>query len=132
MTRNATWILKTINKSTNHMTAEELHMQLQADGHRMSLATVYNCLNKLTAEGSVRRIRIDGQPDRFDHTDKHDHLVCKKCGALADFRFSDLTSMLQSQSGEQIISYDLKVSYLCPACRRESAVISEQEPKMKA
>ncbi len=48
---------------------------------------------------------------------RHDHLVCKKCGALSDVKFEDLTKNLEHQLGEGILSYDLKVFYLCPKCR---------------
>ncbi len=118
MTHNAQLILDTINHSYDHMTAETLYMRLKEDGNHISLATVYNNLNKLCEQGLIRKVRVDGQPDRYDHTDKHDHLVCCKCGRLSDFRFSDLTSVLQEQAGEEIVSYDLQVSYVCPACRQ--------------
>ena len=49
---------------------------------------------------------------------RHDHLVCRVCGKLADICFKDLTELLQSQTDEELLSYDLQVSYICPACRR--------------
>ena len=48
---------------------------------------------------------------------RHDHLVCKKCGTFSDINFEDLTENLEKQLGEGILSYDLKVFYLCPKCR---------------
>ena len=34
--------------------------------------------------------------------------------------FSDLTASLSEQLDEPILSYDLKVSYLCPNCRKQN------------
>ncbi len=35
-------------------------------------------------------------------------------------KFEDLTGNLEKQLGEGILSYDLKVYYLCPKCREEN------------
>ena len=84
----------------------------------MALATVYNNLAKLHSEGRVRKVCVEGYPDRYDKMTRHDHLVCRVCGKLADICFKDLTELLQSQTDEELLSYDLQVSYICPACRR--------------
>ena len=63
---------------------------------------------------------MEGYPDRYDKIIKHDHLVCKKCGALSDLLLSDLTAQLQAQIPEEILSYDLKVNYICPSCRSKA------------
>lgn len=120
MTRNGKLILDIINDSGDHLTAEQIFMHLKAIAPKTVLATVYNNLNTLCDEGLIRRISIEGSPDRYDKAVKHDHLVCKKCGALSDITFADLTASLSAQLGEPILSYDLKVNYICPACRREA------------
>ena len=48
------------------------------------MATVYNHLHQLCEAGQIRRICVDGQPDRYDRMVRHDHLVCRKCGRLTD------------------------------------------------
>ena len=120
MTRNGKRILEIINHSDDHLTAEQIFLRLKQDYPKIALATVYNNLHTLCQEGLVRKVSIEGSPDRYDKTVKHDHLVCRKCGALSDIAFSDLTASLSAQLGEPIISYDLKVSYVCPACRKKA------------
>ena len=127
MTHNAQLIRDTINQSHDHMTAEAIYMQLKTEGYHISLATVYNNLNKLCEEGLIRKVCVEGQPDRYDHTGRHDHLVCCRCGRLSDFKFSDLTDILQAQTGEKILAYDLQVSYLCPECRKAEQTDSDKE-----
>ena len=118
MTRNGKLILEIINNSTDHLTAEQVFFQLRQTAPKTVLATVYNNLNSLCDEGAIRRISIEGSPDRYDKIKKHDHLVCSRCKALSDITFSDLTASLSEQLGEPILSYDLKVNYLCPNCRK--------------
>lgn len=120
MTKNAKRILDLINQSNEHMTAEQIFLELKKTESKVVLATVYNNLNTLYQEGRIRKLSLEGAPDRYDKIRRHDHLVCKKCGALSDITFSDMTRELESQLGEGILSYDLKVFYLCPKCRGKS------------
>ena len=118
MKKNAQLILDIIAHSSDHLTAEQIHMALLESGNRMALATVYNNLAALYSEGQIRKVCVEGYPDRYDKMTRHDHLVCRVCGKLADICFKDLTELLQSQTDEELLSYDLQVSYICPACRR--------------
>ncbi|NBH73434.1 transcriptional repressor [Clostridiaceae bacterium] len=118
MGRYAELILGMIQESRNHMTAEEIFLQLKKKEPRVVLATVYNNLNLLCREEKIRRISVEGVADRFDKVKKHDHLMCRKCGKLSDICFADLTGELEGQLGEGILSYDLKVFYICPDCRK--------------
>jgi Fe2+ or Zn2+ uptake regulation protein len=120
MTRYAQQILDIINESTDHLTAEMIYLRLKASNSKVVLATVYNNLNLLYEQDMVRKVSVEGYPDRYDKIVKHDHLVCKKCGALSDICLSDLTAQLQAQIPEEIISYDLKVNYICPSCRSKA------------
>ncbi len=118
MKKNAQLILDIIAHSFEHLTAEQIHTALRENGNRMALATVYNNLAQLYAEGRIRKVCVEGYPDRYDKMTRHDHLVCRVCGKLADIHFKDLTGLLQSQTDEELLSYDLQVSYICPACRK--------------
>lgn len=102
------------------MTAEQLYLELKKTEPRIVQATVYNNLNALCQEGLIRKLSIEGSPDRYDKILRHDHLICKMCGALSDVTFQDMTGDLEKQLGEGILSYDLKVFYLCPKCREKN------------
>lgn len=128
MTKNAKLILDVVANSSGHLTAEQIHMTLRENGNRMALATVYNNLAQLYSEGLIRKISVEGYPDRYDNIKPHDHLVCRVCGKLADIRFKDLTALLQSQTDEELLSYDLKVTYICPACRRAANRTDKSTP----
>lgn len=114
-------ILKIIETTDSHMTAEQVFFTLKQAYPSVVLATVYNNLNSLYQQGKIRKISIEGSPDRFDKNTRHDHLVCRKCGRLSDVYLSDITADLERQMGFSIESYDLKIQYLCPQCRAEQA-----------
>lgn len=117
MTKYAKQILQIVSQSHDHMTAEQVFLALRQTYPKVVLATVYNNLNRLCAEGLIRRISLEGMPERYDRMQKHDHLVCRSCGKLLDIVLDDLTQHLQEQMEVSILSYDLKLMYVCDACR---------------
>ena len=119
MGRYAELILGLINQSNEHMTAEQIFLELKKTEPKVVQATVYNNLNALCQEGLIRRLSMESSPDRYDRILRHDHLICRKCGALSDMTFENLTENLERQLGEGILSYDLKEFYLCQKCREE-------------
>ena len=114
-------ILEIVSSSRSHMTAEEIFLALRQAYPTVVLATVYNNLTRLWEEDRIRKISVEGMPDRYDRIVRHDHLVCQKCGKLSDVCFDDLTPALQKQFGDMFVSYDLKIFYICPDCRRAQA-----------
>ena len=72
MKRNAELILEAIVHSAGHLTAEQIRMALLENGHRMALATVYNNLAQLHSEGRIRKVCVEGYPDRYDRITRHE------------------------------------------------------------
>lgn len=120
MTKYEKAIYNIINTSHEHLTANQIFKQLKEGYPKVVLATVYNNLNKMWQFGLIRKVFIEGMPDRYDTIQRHDHLVCRHCGKISDVTFEDLTAPLRSQLGEDFLYYDLKVYYLCPACRENT------------
>lgn len=110
-----------ITDSVKHLTVEQIYTEIKNKYPKIVLATVYNNVNRLWEAGLIRKVSVENMPDRYDRVIKHDHLVCQKCGKLADISFEDLTASLRRQLGEDFLSYDLKVFYLCPDCRKQPA-----------
>ena len=110
-------ILEIINTTQDHMTAEQVFFALKQTCPSVVLATVYNNLNSLYQQGKIRKISIEGCPDRFDKNTRHDHLVCCKCHRISDVYLSDITAQLEHQMGFSIEGYDLKIQYVFPQCR---------------
>lgn len=117
MTKNSRMILDVIQNSDVHLTAEQIYLQLKNSNAKLVLATVYNNLNLLYNQGLIKKVSIEGYPDRFDKVTKHDHLVCKSCGKLSDICLDDLTEQLNAQLKVPILDYDLKIHYICSDCK---------------
>ena len=120
VTEYAKKILEIVTGSHSHMTAERIFEALRRTNPKVVRATVYNNLNRLWAEGRVRKVSVEGMPDRYDRAERHDHLVCRGCGRLLDVDLGDLTEQLEQRVGRSILSYDLKLLYLCETCRERS------------
>ena len=117
MTKYAKAIYEIVEASRSHMTADQIFETLRKRYPSVVLATVYNNLNKLWEEGYIRKVAVEGQPDRYDRTERHDHLVCKVCGRLQDLELPDLTGQFQQQLDVPVLAYDLKLLYICEDCR---------------
>ena len=120
MTKYGEQILTIVMRKGEHPTAEQVFMEMKVNNPKIAQGTVYNNLNALVDEGKIIRISEPGFPDRFDNTTRHDHMVCIKCGRLADVKLPDFTEEIERNSGEKIISYDLRIRYICPECRNET------------
>ena len=119
MTKYAKKILEIVESSHSHLTAEQVFEQLRETFPTVVLATVYNNLSRLWEEDRIRKISVEGMPDRYDRIQRHDHLVCKRCGRLLDIDLGDLTSQLEQKAGISILSYDLKLTYVCEDCQNK-------------
>ena len=127
MTKYERAIYDIVRMSREHLTVHQIFERLKTDHPKVVLATVYNNLNTMWESGLVRKVSAEGMPDRYDIPQKHDHLVCKRCGKILDVSFEDLTAPLRSQLRQDFLFYDLKVYYLCPECR-EREKPSEKAP----
>ena len=66
MTQNGKLILDIVMNSNAHLTAEQIFLQLKQTAPKIVLSTVYNNLNTLCEQGMLRKISIEGSPDRYD------------------------------------------------------------------
>ena len=119
MTKYEKDIFAIINTSRDHLTVEQIFQKLRKIHPQVVLATVYNNLNRLLEEELICKVSVEGMPDRYDRMKKHDHLVCRRCGKLSDITLEDLTASLKKQLGDDVLYYDLKVYYVCLACREK-------------
>ena len=102
-----------------YLTAEQIYLRLKKKNKTVVQATVYNNLSALYQKGLIRKISVEGYPDRYDRTLRHEHLVCRKCGKLSDIVLEDLTAVLQKQVDIPMLSYDLKINYICDECLKQ-------------
>ncbi len=117
MTKNKQAILDLVLASYDHLTAAQIYDKLREAGHRMTLATVYNNLHALAAEGAIQSLSFEGMGERFDKPHRHDHMVCNVCGKVADVHLEDITAALRHQAAVDLDSYEIRLFYTCDTCK---------------
>jgi Fur family ferric uptake transcriptional regulator len=81
-------ILETVLHCDGHFDADELFLRMKNAGSKVSRATVYNTLDKLTACGIVGRYRFGERLARYEimfGTEHHHHIICSSCGKIEEF-----------------------------------------------
>ncbi len=79
-------IIQAIARSPQHITAEEIALQLQEHTQAINIATIYRTLELLWEEGlACRNDLSEGKTvyATFQHG-PHIHLVCRKCNKVID------------------------------------------------
>ena len=51
---------------------------------------------------------------------RHDHAFCVGCGELCDVEMRDMTPDIEKSFGQPVISYVLRINYLCENCRKKA------------
>lgn len=127
-TRAGRLILARLCHSNDHLSAEEVQRSLRRSGHKVSTATLYQNLKRLTDAGLLTGFADTDGLVRFDaNTTPHAHLVCTGCSCIADLPLNDplvrrleLTPPRTARrwQGWSVRSARLELCGLCPDCRR--------------
>lgn len=104
----------------NHPTATDVFVAVKDKLPGISLATVYNCLETLTACGAVNQVNLDRSPTRYcANLAEHVHFYCESCEAVFD---APPQKRLQPQElwhlpeGSRIEKLDIALRGRCPEC----------------
>ncbi|MEO5364127.1 MAG: ferric iron uptake transcriptional regulator [Magnetococcus sp. DMHC-8] len=75
------------DRNVAHLSAEEIHQRLQADGFRMGLATVYRVLTQFEHAGLLYRHRCEDGRAVYELSSEHhhDHMICVDCKKMIEF-----------------------------------------------
>ena len=85
MTPQRLAIARALSDMNRHVTAEQIFGEVSARMPGVSLPTVYATLDLLEEFGLARRVPSEGGAVVYDpRADDHHHLVCRRCGAIAD------------------------------------------------
>ncbi len=95
LTPQRAMIVSAIEKSDDHISAEEIYAQIVAKYPQVNISTVYRTLELLEQLGLVTETDLGGGRVRYHPVDKghHHHLVCQECGAVIDLDDSLLASL---------------------------------------
>ena len=118
MTPQRQCILEVLSGNDAHPTAESVYAAARAAMPSMSLKTVYQTLNDLAAMGEIQQLDLGTGSSRFDpNVDAHHHVVCRRCGTVADVYVEGTEALaLDDLHGFAIDSSDIVFHGTCAAC----------------
>lgn len=123
-TRQREIILDLFLSSQHHPSIEELYRELRAQHPNIGYATVCRTLKLFAGSGIASEIRIGDGQTRYEHIavgDHHDHLVCTRCGKIAEFENKTIEKLqvdVADSLGFLIKSHKLELYGLCAGCRK--------------
>lgn len=114
-------VFRVLHASTDHLTAEGVYAEVVRDLPMVSLRTVYQTLNDLTAMGELIHVDVGTGSARFDsNLAAHQHLVCDECGRVTDVAVevpdADMTEA--HDAGFEITRTEIIFRGRCPDCAR--------------
>lgn len=118
-------ILEFLLDTKSHPTAEEIFQHVKAKFPGVSLGTIYNTLNMLKEHGHILELSYGDMSSRFDgNPENHYHLVCSRCGRVADYHrpLLHLDGEVAEASGFQITGHRLEFYGLCPDCQEQGPI----------
>lgn len=106
-----------------HMSAEDIYKTLNEGGFDVGLATVYRVLTQFETAGIVIRHHFEGGFSVFELDDgkHHDHVVCIKCGKVAEFVDATIEERQQEIAKKlnfEMTDHNLCIYGVCETCKK--------------
>lgn len=118
-------IREALRDSSEFISAQQLHQQLEETGHHIGLATVYRQLNALANQGVVDTVRMFGQQLFRLCADErhHHHLVCISCGKTVEIDPPNEQWLrnIANSNGFTLEAHTLEVFGICANCQNTQA-----------
>ena len=116
-------ILETVVASEGHLDVEQIRERVNAGGGSVSFATTYRTMRMLVDEGLIKERHFEDGAARYEYVSEgehHDHLVCTKCGRVAEFTndtIEDLQVEIAAAHGYTLTAHRHELYGLCGDCR---------------
>lgn len=114
-------ILRAIDGADRHLSAPEVYDRVRRERPDIAYATIYNGLAYLRDAGFIQEVHLHEGPALYDRrTDRHDHLVCRACGRVTDYRLADVetaSERVARETGFSIERFQVIFEGLCPDCQ---------------
>ena len=133
MTPQRLAVYRALAEDITHPTADALLAKLRVGMKGLSRATVYRILESLEREGFVSRVSTTDGVGRYDaNLAPHQHLVCRRCGQIADMELAALKPLRlprRGPAGFVLEALDIRVVGTCERCRQPGGM--EPKPKQR-
>lgn len=113
-------ILSVLAEHGGHLPAEAIYEQVRRQYPSINLSTVYRTLEMLRDQGIVSETDLGGGVRQFELLDRpHHHLICLRCGGMADLdaaALAPLRERLLAEYGFHARLDHLAIFGICRAC----------------
>lgn len=120
-TRQRDIILRILEKTRSHPTADVIYEQAKKHMPNISKGTVYRNLKVLQEEGRVCELDLDGIVSRYEaKLEPHYHFRCEQCGRVIDVDEpvrKELDRAVERRTGLKVLYHQLEFRGLCNYCR---------------
>ncbi|MEW6585882.1 MAG: transcriptional repressor [Nitrospirota bacterium] len=112
-------ILEFLKDNKDHPSAEDIFKTIKERFPTMSFATVYNTLETLRRQGTLKELTVDPRKKRFDpNVAPHHHLVCVICKKIVDIPADYALNLPDDRKmGFEIVGNHIEFYGICPDCR---------------
>ncbi len=107
-----------------HLSAEDVYRILLEEGVDIGVATIYRVLTQFEQADILLRHHFESGKAVYElnQGDHHDHLVCVKCGMVAEFHnkeIEDLQDKIAEEHGYRIVDHALYMYGVCGGCQKK-------------
>jgi Fur family ferric uptake transcriptional regulator len=126
-------LFREVYSQHSHIDAEALLESMQKKGLKTSRATLYRNLDLLARYGFVKKQRLASNRFLYEHMhpgQKHDHLVCSRCGRVAEFVSPTIEAMQREicrAHGFDPEEHTLQIHGLCLDCAGQRKAARDAE-----
>jgi Fur family transcriptional regulator, ferric uptake regulator len=123
-TRQLRAVLAELSSTQQFRSAQVLHADLRAAGHRIGLATVYRTLHDLNQAGLIDTVADPGGETLFrrSRTDRHHHcIVCRRCGLgveISSPAFERRIAQMGTANGFVDLDHRVEIFGTCRECAK--------------
>lgn len=128
-------ILRAIQNTPDHPSAECIFQKVKRRYPAVSLATVYKTLETLVEIGEIRVALVSQGKTRYDmRMDRHHHFVCTRCGCVEDvsMNLNCLDTCFPEKMGHsyQVQRSEVVFHGYCPRCQDKPEASSQCPPAL--
>ncbi len=123
VTRQRDLVAQTVFRADDHPSVDGIRRALKERGEQVGTATVYRTLEVLVESGLVRAHDFGEGFKRYEPMPAqahHEHLICERCGRVAEFQNERLERMLPVIADEHAFQHQrhrVEIYGVCRECR---------------
>ncbi|MFK5921572.1 MAG: transcriptional repressor [Verrucomicrobiota bacterium] len=129
MTKQRKLVYDVLMDERDHPTATEVYIRSKQRMSSISLATVYNCLETLSAAGLVKQVNVGRDASRYcPNLAEHAHFICAKCEQVFDIGLKndkEVESVWALPEGSRIDHLEVAMKGVCADCNEVGKKVGE-------